>query len=339
MFVSSCPLVASWPDAWQACLSDFLHHTYESHSRSTKTLDNYRYVLGQFFRAARKPPSDVTPADVRVFIRYRKDGKNASSSYRNNRLGILNAFYKYAARYIPPGSRTPLLEGPLPTLGLDYGREEKRYRALSEVEVERLFAAIPSDTLYGLRDRALFGFYLWTSRRREEILRLRYRDIYKGVVVDEQGHRRESWVYSFVGKGRGQEADIQELPAPAKAALDAYLRASGRLETIEPGDPLFVPINLPGDDTFDEGRALTGSTALRRLKAYAKRAGIDPKRVTIHGLRHTSAQLRYAAGSGIREIQHLLRHTNLATTDKYLTGLMGSADPGAALLAGKFGGF
>ena len=83
MPILSCPFAASWPDAWQACLTEFLLHTYESHSRSTRTLDNYRFILAQFFHT--KSPESVTASDVRLFIRTRKDGRIASASYRNNR--------------------------------------------------------------------------------------------------------------------------------------------------------------------------------------------------------------------------------------------------------------
>ena len=55
--------------------------------------------------------------------------------------------------------------------------------------------------------------------------------------------------------------------------------------------------------------------------------------------RHTAALQRYAAGEDIRSLQRLLRHSNIATTDIYVRGLVGSADPGARLLEDRFARF
>ncbi len=45
---------------------------------------------------------------------------------------------------------------------------------------------------------------------------------------------------------------------------------------------------------------------------------------------------RYEAGEDVRSLQHLSRHSNIATTDIYIRGIMGTADPGASLLEERF---
>jgi integrase len=70
------------------------------------------------------------------------------------------------------------------------------------------------------------------------------------------------------------------------------------------------------------------------FKAYLRAAGLPESGV--HTLRHCSAKIRYEAGQGIRDVQRALRHSSLATTDRYLRELCSQADPGQAALAAQF---
>jgi len=207
----------------------------------------------------------------------------------------------------------------------------------------RFFSMIPTDTVKGLRDRAIFLLYFWTARRREEIARLRWGDIEQATIVDEFGGHKQGWRYRFYGKGKSGQQDMAELPLPAKIAIDRYLRAARRMHTMTSDAPLFVAIGpeqgggkrgvtLP----IDDHTPLTSRAIAHALKHYASLAGIDAERLSIHSWRHTSAQRRYEAGEDVRSLQRLLRHSNIATTDIYVRGLMGTADPGASLLEERF---
>jgi site-specific recombinase XerD len=264
----------------------------------------------------------------------------------NQRLAILSSFYKFAATFTIAGldgRPQVLLQHPSPTIGIRHRKPDRQYRAFSDDELDLFFDVIPTDTVKGLRDRAIFLLYFWTARRREEIARLRWGDIEQGIIVDEKGRRRQGWRYRFRGKGtRGQE-DIAELPNPAKVAIDRYLIASRRMNHMRSDDPLFVAIGpeqgggkrgvtLPPDDHTP----LTSRAISHALKTYARLAGVDAERLSIHSWRHTAAQKRYEAGEDVRSLQRLLRHSNIATTDIYVRGLMGTADPGASLLEDRF---
>ena len=121
------------------------------------------------------------------------------------------------------------------------------------------------------------------------------------------------------------------------------MAAARRLKTIQLEDPLFVAVGpeqgggkpgvtLPPDDHTP----LTSHAIAHALKTYAQLAGIDARRLSIHSWRHTAALQRYAAGEDVRSLQRLLRHSNIATTDIYVRGLVGTADPGASLLEDRF---
>jgi integrase len=211
---------------WERCLAQFLRQLYDR-SRSSKSVQGYRRTLITFFTSSAqggppKHPEDYTREDVEDFlhrtsISLRNYGSPPSTAPMNQRLSILSSFYKFAATFTvagPDGRPQPLLKVPSPTTGIRRGRPDRTYRALSEEELDRFFSVIPTDTVKGLRDRAIFLLYFWTARRREEIARLRWGDIEEGIIVEEGGKRREGWHYRFHGKGKSGQEDIAELPAP-----------------------------------------------------------------------------------------------------------------------------
>lgn len=66
----------------------------------------------------------------------------------------------------------------------------------------------------------------------------------------------------------------------------------------------------------DPSQHIHYTTVERTLKFLAKKAGLS-KRVTPHVLRHTFATISLANGLDVREIQELLGHSNLNTTQVY----------------------
>ncbi len=286
-------------------------------------------------------PDRYTREDVEAFIHSPgrgpgREGDPPSVGLMNNRLSLLNSFYNYAASYSitgEDGSIEPLMKRMSPTAGLKHmQRERPPYRAMTANELQRFFDAIPKDTVIGLRDRALFLTYFYTARRRSEIVDLRWGDLEYGTIIDGN-MRYNSWIYHFRGKGHKRQDDSAELPLPAKVAIDRYLEVSGRKDSIKSEDPIFTA----ADRRYKSNppRPLHPNTVWHAVKVYAAKAGLDPRKVTTHSFRHTSARRRFEAGSTIREIQILLRHSTMAVTHLYLEE-SSAADPGAKLLEKLF---
>jgi integrase len=331
------------PDSpWERCYTDFLRQLSRSHSHATQVA--YTGILRRFFADATKSPEQYTRQDIEDFI-YGKSDKTWTRSpdgevtpgTTNFRLSVLSSFYKYASTY--QVGHELLLQHPSPTTGVHRGKSGHMYRALSLEEFERFFAAIPRDSVIGLRDRAIFLCYFWTARRRAEVQRLRWEDIQETTIIDPDGTRRDGWVYRFQGKGHSTEDDIAELPYAAMSAIQKYLEAAGRWGQMEPQEPLFLATGHEwgGNVRAGEKRALTQAGIVRRMEMYAKQAGIE--HMSLHRFRHTAARERYQAGQDILGIKELLRHTDLGTTYRYLLKLTGTADTGAKLLDAKFGQF
>jgi integrase len=324
---------------------DFLRRIHERNG-STNTYEHYRQILVCFFTEPALMPDHYARSHVEAFLRSPgqakgRKGRPPGSGLMNNRLSVLNSFYKYAANYgitDASGAITPLMHTMFPTAGLRHmQRPRPPYRALSAEELRRFFAAIGTGSVRALRDRALFLMYFWCARRRSEILALRRMDIEEGIII-EGNTRHAGMLYHFKGKGKKQIDDMQELPPQAASAVFAYLRASGKLNTMRPDDPIFTALpDHVGKEGYDPRRPLSAQCVWRACKVYAAKAGLDPSRVTVHSFRHSAVRARYESGSDIRAIQKLLRHSNLSTTSDYLQSLTGTSDPGYLLLEKEFG--
>jgi len=118
----------------------------------------------------------------------------------------------------------------------------------------------------------------------------------------------ELGIVKVMGKGRKER--IVPVGSKAVEAVKIYMRAWGILEGER---PLFVN---------SKGERLTDRSVGRLMKKYAKHSGIFRK-VSPHSLRHTFATHLLDAGADIREIQEMLGHASLSTTQRYTHLTMG----------------
>jgi len=110
--------------------------------------------------------------------------------------------------------------------------------------------------------------------------------------------------------GKGRKERIVPVGKKAVEAVKNYLEERG---TSEPVSPVFVNAR---------GGRLTVRSVGRLVKEYTRRSGIFRK-VSPHTLRHTFATHLLDAGADIREIQEMLGHASLSTTQRYTHVSMG----------------
>src|SRR6266487_417483 len=183
-------------ERWQQCLESYLRATYE-HSFSLYTFRSYRCILTQFFADSRKPVESYTRADVEVYLHSNCHSPNnnhgaPAPATVNFRLMVLKSFFHFASEYVVEGSdgkQQHLFVDIVPTTGLHTSRRGERevYKAMSLSEIQRFFAAIDRSTITGKRDFAVFLTYLYTTRRRAEVQRLKWGDLSEAVFRDEGG--------------------------------------------------------------------------------------------------------------------------------------------------------
>src|SRR6202789_3687184 len=150
----------------------------------------------------------------------------------------------------------------------------------------------------GLRDRAMFATLLGCGLRRSELAALTMKHVQM---------RDSRWcIIDLVGKhGR-----VRTVPMPTwtKNAIDAWTTVAGVTD-----GHLFRPINR-GDQVL--GERLSEKVVWQMLKSYVVAAGLPD--IAPHDLRRTTAKLCRAAGGELEQIQMLLGHSSVQTTERYL---------------------
>jgi integrase len=169
---------------------------------------------------------------------------------------------------------------------------------LTAEQGRNLLASPDVETLKGKRDRAMLAFMLGCGLRRGEVARLK---------VDHLQQREDHWVIAdLIGKG----AHIRTVPVAdwVKAAVDLWLDSAG----ITHGR-IFRCVTRKGT-VWGEG--ITEKVIWHVVKETASRAGIA--KLSPHDCRRTCARLCHAAGGELEQIQFLLGHVSVETTERYL---------------------
>jgi len=162
----------------------------------------------------------------------------------------------------------------------------------------RLLTRRTPTTPRGLRDHAMLAVLIGCGLRRGELLALKLTSIQQ---------REEHWVIAdLVGKS----GHVRTVPMPTwvKAAVDAWTAAAGVTE-----GTVFRAINKAGRVWGD---GLTAKVLWDVVRAAATDAGID--KLAPHDLRRTCARLCHLAGGELDQIQFLLGHVSIQTTEHYL---------------------
>ena len=176
---------------------------------------------------------------------------------------------------------------------------EGKTPALGDDQAKRLLDAPDTETVKGLRDRAILAVLLYHGLRREEAARLTMSDL---------GERRGIKHLRVHGKGK----KIRFLPLHPVAAerIYAYLERDG-LRVISSG-PLFRSVR--GKTT---GAGVTANGLYTVVAHWARIAGIDVDGLGVHGLRATAATNALENDADIAKVQMWLGHANISTTRLY----------------------
>jgi len=184
-----------------------------------------------------------------------------------------------------------------PTVLLEAPRRLSPFpKALTIDEAISLVEAPDLTNQKGRRDSALLEFLYGTGARVSEAV-----DLDLGVLD------LEDKIAIVTGKGSKQR--LIPLGAQAVAAMQRWLPDRLLLQKrSESGDPVFL--NLRGSRLSRQG-------AFDVVKANAARAGIDPKKVSPHVLRHSAVTHMVEAGADLRTVQEILGHATISTTQIY----------------------
>jgi len=169
---------------------------------------------------------------------------------------------------------------------------------LTAEQGKRLLAGVERESLRGKRNYAMLALLIGCGLRRGELLALH---------VDSIQLREEHWVMADL---LGKAGHIRTVPIPSwvKDAIDAWKAASGITE-----GSLFRSIHRTGGVW---GTGMTPKVLWEIVRDAASRAGIE--KLAPQDLRRTCARLCRLAGGELDQIQFLLGHVSIQTTERYL---------------------
>ncbi|MFT3755078.1 MAG: site-specific tyrosine recombinase XerD [Pseudoxanthomonas sp.] len=287
-YVMQLPPVA---EADQREIERFLDAIWAENGLSQATLASYRRDLEGFSRWRSLRDGALTQADRETLFRYlawrAEQGYSPKSSARL--LSALRAYFGWCVRR---GTRsddpTALLDPPKLPRSLP--------KAMGEMQVDALLDAPDTTTHAGLRDRAMLELMYAAGLRVSELVGLA-----ATAVNLRQGVMRVT--------GKGSKDRLVPLGEESQHWLEKYLAQARPQLAGKSGAPtLFVNAG---------GQAPSRQQFWALVKRYAAVAGIDPAKVSPHGLRHSFATHLLNHGADLRALQMLLGHSSLSTTQIY----------------------
>ncbi len=271
---------------------EFLEYLEIEKGRSIKTVENYdRYITRFFIFAKVSSPAHIKETTVREFRLHlnRQSGSSGTMKHKtqNYYLIALRAFLKFLRKRNIESLNPERIE--LAKVGA------RDLDLLTAEELNRLINSPKTNSLQGLRDKAIMELLFSTGLRVSELCSLD-RDL--DLSRDE-----------FSIRGKGEKVRVVFLSPTAKSAIKAYLDKRGDID-----DALFIQMGKASKSAKE--LRLTARSVERILKHYATKAGITRK-VTPHVIRHSFATDLLESGADLRSVQALLGHSNIATTQVY----------------------
>jgi integrase/recombinase XerD len=278
----------------QEQIRKFLDFLAVEQGYSENTIAAYRNDLSQFVRFLTEmdPPitswAEVKKDNIINYILYLKEREYTSSTVARKVAAIKSFFHFLLAEGIIEDD---------PTVDLDSPKVQKRLpKALSHDLVNRLLAEAGKDSApKGQRDKALLELLYATGMRVTELVSLNIDDVSLASAT----------VRCF---GKGAKERIIPIYDRAVHALGEYLQ-KGRPRLMKDAKEKALFLN-------HRGKRLTRQGLWLIIKRYAEEIGMGSE-VTPHTLRHSFATHMLSGGAGLREVQKLLGHANISTTQVY----------------------
>jgi integrase/recombinase XerD len=275
-------------------LEAFLEMLSAERGAAVHTLDAYRRDLLDFAGHLRKKGRTFingSAADIRDYLAsLSAAGLKASTQAR--RLSALRQLHRFLLdEDIRTDDPTSAIESPK--------RGRPLPKVVTEVQTQSLIdAAAALEGPEAVRLLCIVELLYASGLRVSELVTL--------PLTAASGERRMLLV-----KGKGGKERLVPLGAPAREAIKAYMQVR----------PRFLPPSERAQRFLFPSRGVEGHLTRRRvaqlLKDLAVKAGVDPRKLSPHVLRHAFASHLVAHGADLRSVQQLLGHADIATTQIY----------------------
>ena len=258
------------------------------------SMETYKSVLSAFsvwvVRVGRNIKM-LRRADILAYKSY-LISENKSEKTIGLYMAVLRCFYEYLEQV---GEHENIAAGiRLKNQNKDYTKAH-----LSLDEVSTLLQSIDRESMIGKRDYAMVNLMVRTGMRCVEVSSLRICDI------KEKG---ENYILHIQRKGRNTRNEKLSIPANVITPIHEYLTERNPASEMEP-----VFLSLHNHRTKPLKSKIIGRMIGKRMKA----AGVYSSEKTAHSLRHTAAVHALLKGATVKEVQTMLGHSSLNTTEIY----------------------
>ena len=279
-------------------IEQFLEHLRYERNVSAHTLRNYSSDLEQFIQFLTADGERAAPAVSEIdHLTIREWMAALHSAHKSKRsiarkLATLRTFFQFLVREgvleMNPAKlvSTPRLEKKLP-------------KHLSVEDAVRFIESPDAETDLGKRDRAMLELMYATGVRVAELTTLNLGDVdFRNQLIRVTGKRRKQRIVPFGD--------------PAGEALQKYLKVRDKF--------LFnAPVSKRDEEALFlnyQGTRITTRSVGRMVDKYIRLcAGMH--NISPHALRHSFATHLLDSGADLRDIQELLGHARLSTTQVY----------------------
>ena len=288
----------------QQAIDEFLQHGQAVRNLSDRTLRAYHSDLSQFHHHLNDADMvDITPEHLEIYLDKLGTGPYRDTSIRR-KVAALKVFFRFLEE------KGVVQESPARKLKIKRPVENRVPTVLSNREVRSLLAA-PKDQiaeLSGIRDQSPGSRNRYFCAVRDDVIL---------ELLFSTGIRIGELVALNI-----TDVDLQ------KKQIQITGRATrGRLVALTAGivaDSLAQYLDLRADRTLETSALFVGRSGTRLtiysieniFKKHVRLAEIK-RHITPHSLRHTMAAMLVSSGTDIREIQEILGHASILSTQVY----------------------
>lgn len=282
-------------------LITFLEHLEVERNVSRLTIRNYRQYLLRFIdwfensghKDLKELNQDIV-REYRVYLSHYQDelGRTLVKKTQSYYIIALRSFLKFMVKNDQPVMHPEKIDLPK--------ADSQHMQFLSVDKIELLLSQPKLSSKSGLRDRAILEVLFSTGLRVSELV---------GLNIDQISF--DTLEFGVIGKGRRPR--VVFLSERSADWLKRWLNTRD-----DHWQPVFTRFAGKKVDTKEEGESmrLTSRSVQRIVDKYARMAKL-PIKISPHGIRHSFATDLLQNGASLRDVQEMLGHKNISTTQIY----------------------
>ncbi len=290
-------------------LKSFLIYIESIQGKSLNTANEYFYDLRTFYRflvmhfnsideGVEFESIDISGVDIDLlkkvdldvvyeYVNFLNRDKNNSNITRARKISALRSYFKYLC------NKKKLLDEN-PTADLDSIKIPKRLPHYFTLENSLKLLEAVQDSRNPERDYCILTLFLNCGLRLSELVSIDLTDIQDNTLVVTGKGDKERTIYL-------NEACID--------AIKQYIPVRNRQNP--------SAFNKNALFLSERNNRISTRSVQRVVENTVKKIGLDPHKYTTHKLRHTAATLMHQSGVDIRDLQEILGHKQLSTTEIY----------------------